>query len=288
MNEKEILVFGYSGQVSTALREVLENARYVSRLECDFERPSDIHSILDSMRPRVVVNLVAYTAVDKAESDRQSAFAINGEAPREIAAWCKSNYCSLVHVSTDYVYSGNGEKAWLENDIADPINVYGESKLAGEVAVKSSDCHHIILRTSWVYSRTGNNFFKTMVRLGGEREELRIVDDQIGAPTYALDLARAIRQIVEHRDFLALNGIYNLANGGVTSWYGFAVEIFKLLKAAGKDLKVKNVIPVKSSEYTTPAKRPLNSRLSLEKISTDFQIGLRSWTSALEDCARKA
>ena len=276
-----VLVFGREGQVSSALSNLMPDAQFTARDTCDLERPEDIERELNQHRPRVVINPAAYTAVDAAESDRDRALRVNAEAPGVMARWCKRHAASLIHFSTDYVYPGTGREPWTELDATGPLNVYGESKLEGERAIEACGGHHLILRTSWVYDAFGQNFVRTMLRLGREREELQIVDDQIGAPTYALDLAVATLKILTHPQFLRSSGRFNIANVGQTSWFEFARVIFARWRALGQSLKVESVRAISSAEYPTPARRPQNSRLNTDKLDRQFGIRLRPWDEAL-------
>lgn len=281
---KDVLVFGTNGQVSRALRSYFPQALFISRAECDFEKTVQITEVLEKYRPNLIINPAAYTEVDKAETEGERAELINARAPAIIAQWCAERNASLVHYSTDYIYQGSGQKCWSEQDPVDPQNAYGTTKLHGEEAIRQSGCHHVILRTSWVYDSSGKNFFTTMLRLGRERELLRVVNDQIGAPTYAVDLAEATKRMCDESNFSRGSGVFNLANAGSTSWYGFASLIFEILRSKGVDLKVVNVEPILSSDYPTPAKRPLNSRLDTQKFKETFGFELRAWDAAVRAC----
>ncbi|NJL25166.1 MAG: dTDP-4-dehydrorhamnose reductase [Calothrix sp. SM1_5_4] len=198
-----VLVFGSNGQVAQALKALLPEAVFLSRTECDLERPGQAAAALEKHKPRVVINAAAYTEVDKAESEneRSRAHQINAAAVQEIAFWCARNDVSLIHYSTDYVYPGDGDLPWSELAPVAPRNHYGQTKLDGEAAIRSAGCHHVILRTSWVFSPVGKNFVKTMLKLGLEREHLSVVDDQVGSPTYAPDIARATLRVLGHPHF---------------------------------------------------------------------------------------
>lgn len=279
-----IVVFGTEGQVARSLRILEPEAIYVSRAECDFTRPEQIRPYLERVRPRLVINPAAFTDVDRAEKDFAEALSVNAESPAEIARWCAASGASLVHYSTDYVYSGDGENFWRESDPTHPLNKYGESKWRGEQAVTASGCHHVILRTSWVYSPFGKNFVRTMIRLGQEREALRVVNDQIGSPTYAFDLAEATVKICAHPNFKNTSGVFNTVNSGTTSWYGLAAETFKLMREFGEPLKVQKLEPIPAREYPLPAARPSNSRMNTEKLEQIFGVKLRAWDLALKAC----
>jgi dTDP-4-dehydrorhamnose reductase len=231
-----------------------------------------------------VINPAAFTEVDRSEREFELALTVNAEAPGEIARWCAMNGSSLIHYSTDYVYNGQGSEPWDEASATQPINKYGASKLAGEEAVRASGCHHLVLRTSWVYSGVGKNFLLTMLKLGREREVLKIVGDQIGAPTYAGDLAEATLKIARHEKFQEHSGIFHVVNAGETSWYGFALAIFEEMRRRGQELKLREVLEIPSSEYPLPAPRPHNSRLRGDKLFAAFGVQLRDWRSALTSC----
>jgi dTDP-4-dehydrorhamnose reductase len=221
------------------------------------------------------VNAAAYTAVDKAESERDLAFAVNGTAPRVLAEDAKRIGALLVHYSTDYVFDGEKASPYVEDDAPHPINAYGESKLAGEQAILGSGCRHLILRTSWVYGPRGRNFYLTMLRLAKERPELRVVDDQLGAPTSSLEIARATPTLLG-KD---AQGLYHMTAAGETTWCGFARAI---LARAGLATPV---VPIATADYPTPARRPRNSRLDCTRLRADFGVALASWEEALAEVA---
>ena len=283
-----ILLFGKSGQVGWELQrslaplgELISLAPDSTEMCGDF---TDLEGIAETVRqfsPDVIVNAAAHTAVDKAESELDLVCSINALAPGILAREAKRCGAWLVHYSTDYVFNGNGLRPWSENDATDPINAYGKSKLSGEKYITESGCQHLIFRTSWVYAARGNNFAKTMLRLGQDRESLRVIDDQIGAPTGAELLAdvtaHAIRIAFQRPDVC---GIYNLAAGGETSWHGYAEYVIEFARQAGLDMKVlKHAIEaVPSSAFQTSAKRPLNSRLNTTKLQNTFDLNLPHWT----------
>lgn len=255
---------------------------------CDLTDFNRVRQIIEEVRPLTIVNCAAYTAVDKAEQDRETAHLINAEAPRVIAEAAKKISALVVHYSTDYVFNGTGKKPWAENDQTAPINHYGQTKLAGELAIKNATDRYLILRTQWVYSDTGNNFLKTMLRLGSERIELKIVDDQVGAPTSADIIANATLNLID-RCHVQNNafGIYNLACRGEVSWHGFAKEIFRRAESLGFPMKVQKVVPIPSTEYPTPAERPKNSRLDLHKIEQQLGVLMPTWQDALDSVLTK-
>jgi dTDP-4-dehydrorhamnose reductase len=224
------------------------------------------------------INCAAYTAVDKAETESEKAFLINGDAVGNLATVCKASNTQLIHISTDYVFDGKNDKAYSEDDKVNTINVYGASKLKGEELAMQNDPSVIIIRTSWVYSSFGNNFVKTMIRLMKERPHLNVVNDQQGCPTYAADLADAIMEIIQNSKVKSKKGIYNYSNEGVISWFDFAVAIKELINSSC------NIHPIPTSEYPTPAMRPEYSVLDTNKIKTTFDITIPNWKDSLEKC----
>ncbi len=289
LNSADFLIIGKAGQVGSAFTELLPGATFIDYPEIDLTKPKEAESIISKHNPKVIINAAAYTAVDKAEEEKDFAFKINGESPGLIARYCAQKGIIFIHYSTDYVFPGSGEKPWKEDDKTGPLNIYGESKLAGDEAVVKAGGKYLIFRTSWVYDHQGKNFLKTMLRVGKEREQLKIVNDQTGAPTYALHIAKytleALNKATSSGKFP--NGIYNLCNSQFTTWYGFATKIFELAGKKGMKLKVKEVLPINSSEYPTPAKRPHNSRLDLTKLRNTFGIDMPSWDTALKSCMER-
>jgi dTDP-4-dehydrorhamnose reductase len=283
----QILLFGKGGQVGWELQRSLASLGELialdidSRQQCgDFTRLDNIAQTVRDIAPDVIVNAAAYTAVDKAESEPELVRTINALAPGILAREARKLGSWLIHYSTDYVFDGSGGKPWVETDPTGPLNVYGSTKLEGEEAIRASGCHHLIFRTSWVYAARGGNFARTMLRLAQERERLTVVDDQIGAPTGA-DLladvtAHAIRTALQQPE---LSGLYHLVTGGETSWHGYACFVLNLARQAGIELKVaaENVIPVPTSAFPLPARRPLNSRLNASKLQTAFDVHLPLW-----------
>ncbi len=282
----KLLVFGASGQVATCLREEADDRCDVvclGRPDGDLCRPETAQEAITAHRPDLVINAAAYTGVDKAESEEAAAFELNAEGPRRLAVACKANAIPLIHYSTDYVFDGTKQTPYTENDPTTPLGVYGRSKLAGEQAITAETCDHIILRTAWVYSPHGSNFVKTMLRLGNERDQLRIVSDQVGNPTSATDIAVATLQIAAQLlDGNAARGVYNLTGSGEASWHEFALAIFSAGAAQGRKTPTVEAIP--SSEYPTPAKRPANSRLDGSKLRESFGVVLPHWSDGLERC----
>lgn len=285
-----ILLLGKDGQVGSELRHTLAPLASLvvwGRKEANLAHPDQIRNLVDDLRPDVIVNAAAYTAVDRAEKERVLARTINGESPGVLAESARKNDALLVHYSTDYVFDGSKDDAYLESDDPCPMNIYGETKLAGEKSIIATDCKHLIFRTSWVYSWTGSNFLKTMLRVGRERDQISVVNDQFGAPTWARMIAEAtalvLSQTITHPESFD-RGIYNLTAMGRTSWYEFAEEIFRLAKRneqLSQQLKVEVVQPINSEEFPTPAKRPSNSELSHEKLWDVFRVRLPDWKDSL-------
>jgi dTDP-4-dehydrorhamnose reductase len=238
-----------------------------------------VASCVRELKPDVIVNAAAYTAVDKAESDEALAHRVNAEAPRVLAEEARRLGARLVHFSTDYVFNGEGTRPWTETDATAPLNAYGRSKLAGEKAIAGSGCAHWIVRTSWVFGATGTNFVKTMLRLGRERPALSVVADQHGAPTSTALLARATERLIARPE--APHGLYHLACAGETSWHGFAEEVFRQARGLGVELAVKSVTPLTTDQYPTPAVRPANSRLDCTKIERELGLERDTWQAAL-------
>jgi dTDP-4-dehydrorhamnose reductase len=286
MTNRKILIFGRSGQVGWELRHKLACLGQVSDMgsaEVDFSQPDSIRNAVRSVEPAVIVNAAAYTAVDKAESEPEVAAAINSTAPGVLAEEAKRLGCFLVHYSTDYVFDGIKQGSYVEADAPNPLNVYGKTKLAGDVAIQSVDGEYLILRTSWVYGARGSNFLLTMLRLAKERAELRIVDDQTGAPTTSECIAQATADVLAQLlapkgcGLQGRSGIYNLTNAGETTWFGFARAF--LTKRYGA--ATPNLIPIATSEFPRPARRPANSRLSCQRIEETFGLRMPHWEHAL-------
>jgi dTDP-4-dehydrorhamnose reductase len=282
----KVLILGSEGQLGRELRRA-------SWPEATLLLPYDIDrvdigqagaaaALIEKERPALVVNAAAYTAVDRAETEPDAAFAANARGPRYLAQVCAAQAIPLIHISTDYVFDGTKDGAYVESDLTAPLGVYGRSKRDGEVAVRETLGRHLILRTSWVYSVFGGNFVKTMLRLGGERSELRIVADQVGAPTAARDLADWIVRIAPAAmSGDAAFGTYHACNDGATSWCGFAEAIFAdLQQRTGRSVAV---IPIATADYPTPARRPANSRLDCGLLRRNFGIVPRPWQAALQD-----
>lgn len=282
----KILLLGKSGQVGWELQRSLQPLGTVIALDRSGDGGlvgdlSDLEGLcrtLCDMRPDIVVNAAAYTAVDKAEGEASLARRINAEAPQMLAECMKKIGGWLVHYSTDYVFDGSGTQPWSEDDPTGPLNVYGQTKLEGEQAIQNSGCKHLIFRTSWVYAARGNNFAKTMLRLAAEREQLRVIDDQLGAPTGAELIADATAHCLKaSRDRAELGGLYHLAAAGEVSWHGYAGFVIEQARQAGKELAVRDLAAIKAIEYPTPAQRPLNSRLDCRKICSTFGLQMPEW-----------
>lgn len=282
----KILLIGAKGQVGKELKETLTgDITALGREELDLTQKEHICQVVGSLKPDIIVNAGAYTAVDKAETEKDLAKSINAIAPKILAEVAAKIDASLIHISTDYVFDGTKNKPYLEEDETNPLGIYGQTKLAGEEAIKQSGAEHIILRTAWVYGTYGkSNFVKTMLRLGKEREELRVVSDQIGSPTRAKDIAVAIDTLIKANKW---ESIYHFTNSGVASWYDFSVAIFDEAKKLGFPLKIKQVVPINTSEYPTPAKRPAYSVLSAKKISQVLGNHPPYWRESLRKMLEK-
>ena len=286
---KTILLTGKNGQVGWELQRTLATLGKVVAIdadELDLANASAIRAKVREIRPDIIVNPAAYTAVDKAESELELAQAINAEAPGILAEEAARLNAWMVHYSTDYVFNGNKQGAYIETDEPDPAGVYGATKLAGERAVSQAGGKHLILRTSWVYGARGHNFLLTMLRLGRERDQLRVVDDQIGAPTWCRSLAEVTSQILAqlHMPGYELDesciGTYHLTSAGAVSWCGFADAIFEQAGQASRP----QLTPIPSSEYPTPARRPMNSVLSNDKLHQVFGLRAGDWLDNLKLC----
>lgn len=283
-----ILLFGKNGQLGWELQRTLAPLGTMVALDrngqqglCgDLANREGIAATLDAVKPDIIVNAAAYTAVDKAEQEHEQAARINAGAPAQMAEYARRTGARLVHYSTDYVFNGSGVTPWSETDPTGPVNHYGASKLAGEQAIQASGCEHLIFRTSWVYAARGNNFMKTMLNLARTRDTLSIVSDQIGAPTPARLIAEVSALAVHQR---LTSGLYHLTTAGATSWHGFASDIFVQAGKLGETLQLDlaKVKAITSSEYPTPARRPLNSRLALDKLQAALGIQLPDWQEQL-------
>ena len=288
-----ILVTGKNGQLGRSIYKIVNTANgdnlppnefiFIGREDLDLSSESSISHYFDSNdRFDVIINCAAYTAVDKAEEEQELANQVNHLAVKQLAEIAKEQKAKLIHISTDYVFDGESDKPYIETDKTNPINVYGKTKLAGEKALQAiMSTNAIIIRTSWLYSEYGNNFVSTMLMLGKERDELNVVNDQIGSPTYATDLAGAILEIIKSKEFREENQttqIYHYSNEGEISWYEFTKEIFKIAKTNCK------VNPITTQQYPTPAKRPKNTLMNKNKIIEKFGVKNTNWKEPLNTC----
>lgn len=289
--EPTILVTGVNGQIGFELLRSLQGLGRVvacDRSMLDLSDLDRVRSVVRELKPSMIVNPAAYTAVDKAETDVEGARRLNADVPRVLAEEAARSGAALIHYSTDYVFDGANPGEYCETDLPDPQNVYGLTKLEGEAAIVSSGCRHLILRTSWVYGARGHNFLLTMLRLGAERPELKVVADQMGAPTWSRAIATATSHVIAQvrgaadatEWWDARSGTYHLTAGGDTSWHGFASAIFELANLPKRSV----VLPIPASDYPTPAKRPSNSRLSNAKLAQVFGVALPHWRESLALC----
>lgn len=289
MLPKPILVLGAHGQIGRSICEILgKKAIALSSDQADLEQPGKLASIISDYNPKMIINAAACTSVDTIENQESAAHLVNADSPKVLAATAKLAGIPFVHFSTDYVYSGEGDSPWHETDETNPLNAYGRTKLAGDLAIEEVGGKFLIFRTSWIYHEVGKNFVNTMLRLGREKEVLSIVDDQIGSPSYAADIAEFAIKATEHA--LAMDvfpsGVYHICNKGETSWYNFAEKIFSLADAKKIPLTIKDIKQIKTREYKTAAQRPLNSRLDCSKLRDTFGLELPTWENALERCMK--
>lgn len=277
-----ILVTGANGQLGSELRRLgfsaLDEVFFTDVADLDITNREAIRQFVQEHEIDTIINCAAYTAVDRAEEEAALAEKINTEAVANLARVAYQQDCLLIHISTDYVFDGTGTSPYTEKDRPCPVSVYGKTKLAGEQEILKSKCFHIIIRTAWLYSEFGNNFVKTIRRLAAERPELKVVSDQIGTPTYAADLARAIIRIMENEERIEHEGIYHYSNEGICSWYDFAAEIVRL---SGADCQVH---PVTTEEYPTKTRRPAYSVLDKTKIRNTFGVEVPQWQTSLKEC----
>ena len=287
-----ILLLGGNGQLGRALRTPLSSlgrlgvasrdgvlAEGGAGIALDLERPETLRAAVRDWAPDIVVNAAAYTAVDRAEDEPDRAFAVNAMAPAALAEACRDAGAWLVHYSTDYVFDGTATRPWREDDTPHPLGVYGASKLAGETAIRASGARHVILRTAWVYASHGRNFLLTMLRLAGERDELRVVADQVGAPTPAAWIADATAEIV--RRGVVASGTWHLVADGETSWHGFAEAIVDDAHALGSIARKPRVVAIPTADYPTPARRPAYSVLDTTRLQRDFGVAPPDWRDGL-------
>ncbi len=297
MHASVVLVSGKKGQLGLSLQNIASSSKnfqfiFFDKDELNIADETSIEKIFQKYSPSFFINCAAYTAVDKAETEKEVAYKINAEAVGIIATYCNQFKTVLIHVSTDYVFDGEGNKPYSEDDATNPVNYYGYTKLQGEALALKNNVNTIIIRTAWVYSEYGNNFVKTMLRLMNERKEINVVNDQFGSPTYAKDLAEAIVQIVNRESsnvndaqsskFKAQSSytIFHFSNDGIISWYDFAVAI--------KEIKQLDCIinPIPTSAYPTPAKRPAYSAFDKTKFVSTFNIQLKDWKESLNECLK--
>lgn len=281
---KKVLLIGAKGQVGQELQVTLPylgEVISIGREELDLTNSEKISQLIREIHPDYLVNAAAYTAVDKAETEPDLAYSINSIAPKIMAESAEKIKAKFLHISTDYVFDGRKNTPYLETDLTNPLGVYGQSKLRGEEEIKTVNSQAIILRTAWVYGSYGkSNFVKTMLRLGKEREELKVVVDQVGSPTWAKDIATAITHLLINVDNPP--GIYNFTNSGVASWFDLTKAIFEEAKISGIPLKIQRVIPITTAEYPTPAVRPAYSVLSSQKISQQLGYIPPYWRDSLK------
>jgi len=293
-----ILLLGANGQVGTNLRRSLaplgelivatRNGQLLDGASCevaDFDEPDSLHELVERIAPGIVVNAAAYTAVDRAEEDVEATFRANAQAPASLAEACAKRDALLVHYSTDYVFDGRGSRPYREDDATSPLGVYGASKLAGEDAIRDSGTRYMIFRTAWVYAAHGKNFLLTMLRLAKERDELRVVGDQVGTPTPAALIADVTAEIL--RQPFRESGIWNLTATGQTSWHGFAQAIVDEAVERGLIERVPKVTSITTADYPTPATRPACSVLDVERLQSDFGIDLPDWSEGLRRTLQK-
>ena len=295
-----IMILGPTGQVGGMLVDELSHdnrfkvitmGRQQADICLEFDDLDEVATQLTEHHPDIIINAIAYTAVDKAESEPEVAFKINSDLPSILSDWCELNGKLLIHYSTDFVFDGQKSEPWQEWDECHPLSVYGKTKLAGEKAIQLTSSSAVILRTSWVYGETGNNFMKTMIRLGKERESLGVVSDQRGCPTYSRDIARATISVIEQmtsdpESFKGQQRIYHLCGSGEATWHGFAKEIFHQVNEY-ETLVLKTLNAITTEDYPTPAKRPPNSVMSCTEISNDMGVTMPAWEASLEEAVSR-
>lgn len=278
---KRILLIGNNGQVGRELEETLTSLGEVigvNRENLDLTQITLVPQLIENLKPNIIVNATAYTAVDRAETEPEIAYTVNATATKMMAEAAQKLGALILHISTDYVFDGKKNTPYTEEDITNPLGIYGSSKLAGEENIRQICDRHLILRTAWVYGVYGkSNFVKTMLRLGSERPTIRVVCDQVGSPTWSRDIADAIAQLLA----VEVTGTYHFTDSGVASWYDFAVAIFEMAKQIGFPLQVEQVLPITTAEYPTPAQRPAYSVLSTKKISDVLNKQCPYWRDSL-------
>ncbi|MEZ8128758.1 dTDP-4-dehydrorhamnose reductase [Enterovibrio norvegicus] len=285
-----ILITGSKGQIGACLVERLSIRKDITLFDRDREQlditdSKDVMSVVKDLKPHIIINAAAHTAVDKAESEAEVAFSINATGPKSLARAAKCVNAAIIHISTDYVFNGNGLEPYSETTKPDPKSIYGITKLAGEKFVQEECPEHFIVRTSWVFSEHGNNFVKTMLRLGKDKESLSVVNDQYGGPTYAGDIADMLIRIADeyYQGEKSKFGVYHFSGMPQLSWFEFAETIFNKTLSEGMLAKTPSLKPISSSEFPTPAARPLNSRLNNDKIFSTFGIRASDWNKALNN-----
>jgi len=286
MSQPSILLLGKNGQVGWELRRTLAHVGQVTAMdypEVDFTNAEALTNLVLDLKPAMVINAAAYTAVDRSENESELAYKINATAPGLLAEAAKRVNAWMVHFSTDYVFGGDQQTAYVETDTPNPLGVYGKSKLAGDQAVQASGAKHLIFRLCWVYGARGQNFMLTMQRLAREREVLKVVSDQFGSPTWSRSIAEAVstasHRVLTDPAMAAASGVYHTACTGHTSWHGFAQKIVDLMPETGR--KAREVIPITTAEYPTPARRPARSIMDCSKLAQVFNIRLPDWEHAL-------
>ena len=294
----KMLLLGKNGQVGWELnRSLMPLGTIVAldRSQCDLSCPETIPDVVQAVKPDVIVNAAAYTAVDKAEEDEELATTINGTSVAVLADEARKLNALLIHYSTDYVFNGSKAEPYTEADDPDPINAYGRSKLSGERAMAGSGCDYLVLRTSWVYAARGNNFLRTMLRLAREREELRVVADQYGCPTWARNIADATAHVLlaaqrERRDHVFTSSIHHLCAGGKTTWHGFSAAIIEQARHIGdvENIITQRVSPIATEDYPLPAPRPRNSQMDSSSLTARFGLTMPQWHEAMKLCIDEA
>ncbi len=284
MDCRKILVLGKNGQLAQALSKVLplENTVFWSSDDLDLRKTETVQNRIITHSPTILICAAAFTQVDLAEKEVEEAQLVNTAAVAEMAKACALLMIPLIHFSTDYVFDGNAKEPYSEKSATGPLNVYGATKLAGEIEIQKYHRQSLIFRVTWLFSTHGKNFLNTMLKLGQERNVLRVVNDQVGAPTYVDDIAKALLTVLNSST--PEWGVYNLTNSGSCTWYDFACAIFQEAKIQGIELKVTEVVPITSAEFPTPAVRPKNSVLNNEKVYKTFGVKLRGWREAMADC----
>jgi len=287
-----ILLVGATGQIGRELARVLPalgTLHIADRSQCDLAQPQTLAGLVDAVRPAIIVNAAAYTAVDKAEQEPALAMTVNADAPAELAKAARRHGALFVHYSTDYVFDGRKQEAYEENDPTGPLSAYGRSKLAGEHAIRAAGGDHLIFRTSWVYAAQGNNFLCTMLRLAAERDQLRVVADQIGAPTWARCIAECTGRLLQEdmarrRANRFSSGIFHMTAAGATSWHDFASAIIATARARRVELKCQEIIPITAAEYPLPAQRPANSQLNCTLLARTYGLRMLPWDIGMQLC----